>query len=451
MHRPFAQRPSCPNPRRIYQICTSSTAPTPSPLGSQLAKSPFATLGACYRRVRPLQGMPNPGLLPKPILPTLRSYRFGPPKPSKHSLQDEAQTGPSRTKASSRQENVGIKDVVLVVEHTVDQLLANGRIPHEDEVAAALRKCAKAASLIHAGPASPLNLGEPAESDTAASSLLSMDGPSSELTQSIDTTAAVLDPPRVSELADRISEAAFVIVSHPNVVITSQVLETYLDTQVRLGKVETLPHVLGLYASKPKPRRSRGPLQYFKQNPDRAANAVDLDLVDKALNAAIEAKNLDAAIGIIENSYATKAFVRAKLLKKALLPASAVVATPVAVYLLASSLSHLQNSFDQKTATAVATAGILAYVGFTGWMGALSVITQNDHMKRVTWAPGIPLKERWIHEEQRAALDKVACSFGFSQAHRFGEEEGADFQALREFILCKGMVLDRVELMEGMS
>lgn len=451
MHRPFAQRPSCPNPRRIYQICTSSTAPTPSPLGSQLAKSPFATLGACYRRVRPLQGMPNPGLLPKPILPTLRSYRFGPPKPSKHSLQDEAQTGPSRAKASSTQENVGIKDVVLVVEHTVDQLLANGRIPHEDEVAAALRKCAKAASLIHAGPASPLHLGEPAESDTAASSLLSMDGPSSELTQSIDTTAAVLDPPRVSELADRISDAAFVIVSHPNVVITSQVLEVYLDTQVRLGKVETLPHVLGLYASKPKPRRSRGPLQYFKQNPDRAANAVDPDLVDKALNAAIEAKNLDAAIGIIENSYATKAFVRAKLLKKALLPASAVVATPVAVYLLASSLSHLQNSFDQKTATAVATAGILAYVGFTGWMGALSVITQNDHMKRVTWAPGIPLKERWIHEEQRAALDKVACSFGFSQAHRFGEEEGADFQALREFILCKGMVLDRVELMEGMS
>jgi hypothetical protein len=345
---------------------------------------------------------------------------------------------------------VGIKDVVLVIEQTLDQLLSHGRIPQEDEVVAALRKCAKAASLIHAGPATPLHIGESAESDTAASSLLSMDGPSSELTQSVDTTTA-LEPPRSSELADRISEAAFVIVSHPDVVITSRVLGIYLDTQARLGKVETLPHVLGLYASKPKPRRSRGPLQYLKQNPDRAANAVDPDLVDKALNAAIEAKNLDAAIGIIENSYATKAFIRAKLLKKALLPASAVVATPIAVYLLASNLSHLQSSFDQKTATAVATAGILAYVGFTGWMGAMSVITQNDHMKRVTWAPGIPLRERWIHEEERAALDKVACSFGFSQAHRFGEEEGADFQALREFILCKGMVLDRVELMEGMS
>ncbi|POS72483.1 hypothetical protein DHEL01_v209122 [Diaporthe helianthi] len=451
MHRPFAQRPVCPNPRRIYQICTSSTALTPSSLGSQLAKAPFATLGACPRRVRPLQGMPNAGLLPKPILPTSRPYRFGPPKPSKHSLPDEAQTGPYRAKASSQQGSVGIQDVVIAIEHTVDQLLPPGRIPPEDdEVVAALRKCAKAASLIHAGPASPLRLGESAESDTAASSLLSMDGPGSELTQSVDTTAA-LPHPRPSDLSDRISEAAFVIVSHPDVAITSQVLEVYLDTQARLGKVETLPHALGLYASKPKPRRSRGPLQYLEQNPDRAANAVDPDLVDKALNAAIEAKNLDAAIGIIENSYATKPFIRAKLLKKALLPASAVVATPIAVYLLASNLAHLQSSFDQKTATAVATAGILAYVGFTGWMGALSAITQNDHMKRVTWAPGIPLRERWVHEEERAALDKVACSFGFSQAHRFGEEEGADFQALREFLLCKGMVLDRVELMEGMS
>ncbi|KAI3397840.1 hypothetical protein diail_10241 [Diaporthe ilicicola] len=394
--------------------------------------------------------MPNARWLPKPILPTTRPYRFGPPKPLKHSLPDEAQAGPSRAKVSPKQENVGIKDVVLVIEHTLEQLLAHGRIPPEDEVLAALRKCAKAASLIHTGPASPLQPGESAESDTAASSLLSMDGPSSELTQSTDTTG-VLDHPRPSELADRVSEAAFVVVSHPHVVITPQVLEVYLDTQARLGRVETLPHVLGLYASKPKPRRGRGSLQSLKQNPDRAANAVDPDLVDKALNAAIEAKNLDAAIGIIENSYATKAFIRAKLLKKALLPASAVVATPVAVYLLASNLSHLQNSFDQKTATAVAAAGILAYVGFTGWMGVLSVVTQNDHMKRVTWAPGIPLKERWIHEEERAALDKVACSFGFSQTHRYGEEEGADFQALREFILTKGMVLDRVELMEGMS
>ncbi|KAK2611076.1 hypothetical protein N8I77_004453 [Diaporthe amygdali] len=450
MHRPFAQRPSCRNPRRVYQICALVAPPTPSPLGSHLAKALFATLGAHPRRVRSLQGMPNAGLLPKPILPTTRPYRFGPPKPSKHSLPDEAQTGLSRAKASSKPGNVGSKDVVLVIEHSLEQLLAHDRIPHDDEVIAALRKCAKAASLVHAELASPLHLGESAESDTAASSLLSMDGPNPEVTQS-PRINKILDPPRPSELADRVSEAAFVIVSHPNVLITPQVLEVYLDTQARLGRVETLPHVLGLYASKPKPRRSHGPLQHLKQNPDRAANAVDPELVDKALNAAIEAKNLDAAIGIIENSYATKAFIRAKLLKKALLPASAVVATPMAVYLLASNLSHLQNSFDQKTATAVATAGILAYVGFTGWMGALSVITQNDHMKRVTWAPGVPLKERWIHEEERAALDKVACSFGFSQAHRYGEEEGADFQALREFVLSKGMVLDRVELMEGMS
>ncbi|KAF3769126.1 hypothetical protein M406DRAFT_72075 [Cryphonectria parasitica EP155] len=254
-----------------------------------------------------------------------------------------------------------------------------------------------------------------------------------------------------SDVIDHISQVAFEIISHPSILITARVLEAYVVIQARLGRVETLPYVLSLYATKPRPNGKSGSVEYVQQAPDKAANAVDPTIVEKALDAAIEAKNLDAAIGVIENTYATKAFIRQKVLRRGLLPVSAAATAPLAVYLVASNLAHLQTSFDQGTATAVATAGILAYVGFTGSMGLLAILTQNDHMKRVTWAPGITLRERWLHEEERAALDKVACSFGFSQMQRFGEEEGAEFQALRQFVLRKGMVLDRVELMEGMS
>ncbi|KUI66454.1 hypothetical protein VM1G_01852 [Cytospora mali] len=417
MHRPLAQRPRARKLSPLSQICGFITIARPSSLCQHGAKS-----GHGVQRVKPLQGIFRADLM-------LRCYRFGP-------SNEEAVPQPHYIPP------VKAKDLVLVVERARDQLLAHDGIPSEQDVIAALRKCNKAASLAHGIPSKHLSTTT-VESDTAASSLLSLDGSNTELAQSTDT--------KVSEAIDRLSEVAFDIISHPTVLITPQVLDIYVDTQARLGRVETLPHVLALYASKPKPRGSPGSPLYVKQNPDKAAKAVDPEIVEKALDATIEAKNLDAAIGVIENTYATKAFTRAKILKRALFPASAAVATPFAAYLLASNLSHLQNSLDEKMATAMATAGILTYVGFTGWMGVLSAITENNQMERVTWAPGVPIRERWTREEERAALDKVACTFGFSQSHRFGEEEGAEFQALREFILRKGMVLDRVEFMKGMS
>lgn len=437
MYRPLAQRPRSQTLPRISQLCEFVTAPRP-----------YVTLGHSMRRAKPLQGLPKAGLILKQIS---RSHRFGPSKPTKQTPAKEAQTGLSKAEASAKPHQdpqVGAQDVVVVVENARDQLLAHSGIPSEQEVLAALRKCKKAASLLHDVPAKHLSRTA-VETDTAASSLLSLDGSETELTRPRDTK--VPETLRPSELIDRLSEAAFDIISHPTVIITPQVLDIYVETQARLGRVETLPHVFSLYASKPKPQGSPGELQYAKQDPDKSVNAIDSEIVEKALDATIEARNLDAAIGVIENGYATKAFFRAKLLKRAQLPASVAVATPLAVYFLASNLSHLQDAVDEKTATAVATLGILGYIGITGWVGVLAVITQGDHMKRVTWAPGIPLKERWFHEEERAALDKVACSFGFSQALRFGEEEGAEFRALREFILTRGMVLDRVEAMPGMS
>jgi hypothetical protein len=170
-----------------------------------------------------------------------------------------------------------------------------------------------------------------------------------------------------------------------------------------------------------------------------------------ALDTAIEAKNLDAAVGIIENSYKTKAFIRSKLLRKTLAPALTFAATPLAAYILASRLSVFHDAMDAASATNVAFFGILAYVGCTATIGFVAVTTANDQMKRVTWAPGMPLRRRWIREEERAALDKVACAWGFRESWRYGEEEGAEWESLREYIGQKGMVLDRTELMEGME
>ena len=90
-------------------------------------------------------------------------------------------------------------------------------------------------------------------------------------------------------------------------------------------------------------------------------------------------------------------------------------------------------------------------MGFTLSIGLVASATANDQMRRVSWTPGTPLRQRWLREEERAAFDRVACSFGFSEEQRYGEEEGNDFQALRQYVLQKGMILDAVELMEGMS
>ncbi|KAI5301299.1 hypothetical protein KEM56_001835 [Ascosphaera pollenicola] len=72
-------------------------------------------------------------------------------------------------------------------------------------------------------------------------------------------------------------------------------------------------------------------------------------------------------------------------------------------------------------------------------------------MNRVVWMPGTPLRERWLREKERAALDRIASAWGFKDVTRRGEEEGEDWEALREIIGLRGMVLDKTDLMDGME
>lgn len=406
-----------------------------------------------------------------PTVHSIRSYQSGPPKTSKPSVPATAETGRKGAKASSPKGSSGVKTesprlapdhasdpgpplgaehqaVLVTLDSAKSQLLAGIRVPDENEVLSALRVCQMLAST-HRGRQVRHGSKMGSEPNTSASSLLSLDGTATKPTKA--TAPAASDTKGPIELSDYIARVAFEIISHPSVIITPQILDAYIGLQDLLGDPDTLPYVLALYASKPEPEGTDGSLKYVERNFELASNAIDPMIAEKALNVAIEAKNLDAAVGVVATAYGTNAFIKQKLLRKALLPAAGAVAMPFVVWLVASRLAKYQQLYDDRTATIMAAMGLLVYVGSTTFMGFLAIFTHNDQMNRVTWAPGTRLFERWLREEERAGLDKVACAFGFSEVSRHGEEEGTDFESLKKYILLRGMVLDRVESMPGMK
>ncbi|CZS90421.1 hypothetical protein WAI453_004183 [Rhynchosporium graminicola] len=258
-------------------------------------------------------------------------------------------------------------------------------------------------------------------------------------------------PPTIQRMADQLAALTYSIIKFPPVFISPEVLALYVAIQSALGKPGTFPEVFHLYANKPLPKEGSNPITYSKPNPNKSANSIPSKVADQALQAAIDAKRLVVAMEIIEASYTTKAAHRAKFIRRGLLPATGLAVAPIAAYTVASQLALLQTTMDTAMATNVAFAGIVAYIGFTATVGIVAVTTANDQMDRVTWAQGVPLRQRWIREEERFAIDKVAGAWGFREIYRRGEEEGEDWDALREWIGRKSMMLDRVELMEGME
>ncbi len=321
--------------------------------------------------------------------------------------------------------------------------LSTTSVPSEDAIHTILERCKVTAdSLVDPGGQSLSD-----KEGSAASALLSIDEPAA--------TKAAQKAHKFSgatqKYVDELSSTVYSILVHPTVFITPNLLERYVDLQSRLRKPKTFPEVFQLYASKPIPEKGSSPVKFIKQNPNKASNSVKSAVADRALQTAINTKQLVVAMDIVETTYGTKAFRRDKFVRKALLPVTGLAAAPVAAYAVASQLSTYQTTMDPSMATNVAFAGILAYVGFTTTIGVVAVTTANDQMDRVTWAQGMPLRERWIREEERAAIDKIAGAWGFRQNWRRGEEEGEEWDALKEWIGRKGMMLDRVELMEGME
>ena len=286
---------------------------------------------------------------------------------------------------------------------------------------------------------------------TPTSKLLSLDEQSRLPITPSSTEKRLSRRPIEPHVADKISSTAYSIVTDPKVFITPPLLATYLHTQSVLGCPKSFPQIFDLYASKPIPQPGRLPITYKDPDLNRVSSAVPLGLAHSALTAAIEAKDLPLCLSIIDTSVCTTAFKRSKVLRHALLPFSGLALAPAAAYVLAAQLAQYQHSMDHQMATNMAFVGILAYVGFTATLGLIAIATENDQMDRVTWAIGTPLRERWVREDERALVDRVAAAWGFQDEYKRGEEEGEEWEALREWILMRGMVLDKPELMEGME
>ncbi|KAI1130864.1 hypothetical protein F5Y10DRAFT_234946 [Nemania abortiva] len=450
MHRPRAVA----RPRSICQICESiSTSTQRRRAIAPLVAARNASQSPYHSRRRPPSPLMSPQNRPSSSAAFSDLGNKRAPTVARTRSDESIQVDANHSVAPSLHPS-SVADIMRYLQTSVSKVHAARGVPSEQSVSAALEVCDMLANWFTDESVQPQIAHAISELDSTASTLLSLDGSGAKTTKATQPSQlpeGIEYSAKLRALINKISETAYLLLAHPPVFITPKLLKQYVKVQAKLGRPETLPEIFRLYASKPLAREGSVPLSYTQQNPNRAANAIESEIVDAALDTAIEVKNLDAAVGIIENSYGTTAFVRSKLLRHGLLPLGAFAATPVAAYILASNFSGLQQTMDSATATGVAFAGILAYVGFTGSLGAVALVTANDQMKRVTWAPGVPLRKRWIREEERAALDKIACAWGFQEKWRQGEEEGADWDALREYIGQKGMMLDRTELMEGMD
>ena len=408
--------------RDVCQLCGLMRARNSLPTKADQSRQPF--------NIRPVS-TPYRNLAqrsPSSRLPTIAAKAIGrsteTPKTQYVVSQEELENGLEKLRSIS------------------DKLFAYDRVLSEAETVLALNYCKDLATNLvpESSPSSQVR------KDGAASLLLSLD-------ESSKTKRILLhklsQPAR--RMADELANIAFSIVKHPTVFITPKVLKVYTDVQSRLGKPETFPAVFDMYANKPLPLEASSPVKFKQQNPNRVANAIPLTLASHALDTAIDARQLVVAMDIIDSTYTKPAFLRAKLIRQGLLPVSTLAISPFAAWVVASKLAHLQTTMDPTMATNVAFAGILAYVGFTAVIGVVAMSTANDQMDRVTWAPGIPLRERWLREDERAAIDRIAGAWGFRETWRRGEEEGEDWDALQEWIGSRGLILDRVSLMEGME
>ncbi|KAI4245415.1 MAG: hypothetical protein L6R40_002475 [Gallowayella cf. fulva] len=320
-----------------------------------------------------------------------------------------------------------------------ETLLQSPLIPDTAEVEGLLQACEVFANLVS---------GE--SQSVPASNLLSLEetpnganvpgGKEIPLTVSAKNAAAQL-----------ISSTAYKVIKDPNIYITPKLLSTYVNVQALLGRPSSLPEVFYLYAYKPVPKPKTIPVKYTIPNPNKPTAHIPLPVADAALTAAIKTKDLSLCFDIIHYSVCARAFWNSKFLRKALVPISGAVLCPFAVYKLAIELSPYLDTMEPTMAFNVLFGGVLSYVGFTATIGYVAVTTANDQMDRVTWVEGTPLYERYMREDERMLIDRVAGAWGFKQRSRRGEEEGPDWEALREWVGMSGMILDRTELMDGMQ
>jgi hypothetical protein len=323
-------------------------------------------------------------------------------------------------------------------------------IPDKLDVLELLEECLQFAQVIVFGRTEDNAATETETEDTPTSSLLDLDESAAEGTVEISSSSKLSKAFR-ENTSTSLSQMAFNLLRDPKIFITPEMLQLYVRIQALLGKPEYLPEIFHLYATKPIPRPDSNPVTYHAASPRSPKNAIPIELSDAALDAAIAKKDLPLALSVIETTVSAPAFRANKFLRKASAPALALGVTPLCAYTAATAVANWQNTYDVNIATYMAMAGMMAYVGTLATIGFVAVTTSNDQMERVVWQPGLRLRDRWLREEERLYFDRVAQAWGFKEKWRRGEEQGEDWEALREFCGRRQMVLDKTDLMEGME
>jgi hypothetical protein len=250
---------------------------------------------------------------------------------------------------------------------------------------------------------------------------------------------------------DHISTLATDLLKHEKVFISPTILSRYIDLQRLVRRPRSIPEILHLYAHKPVPVLNSSPPKFSQPNPKGHKQAVPKEIAERALSAAIAAKDLPLALNVIDATYCTPAWRRHKILTKVVPPATLATLTPLALYTIAQEMSLYSGYIDPWTFKIYCFTGMLTYVMCTGTLGFVAMTTHNDHFDRVVWRPGVPLTTRWLREDERAALDRIAGAWGFKESWKRGDEEGEEWEGLREWILLRGMILDKSDLMPGMN
>lgn len=343
-------------------------------------------------------------------------------------------------------------EVLESLERAVEEITSEDAVPEELAVLEVLDRAHQFANVVVFGTSetpSEEALAKPQE-DTAASLLRDLEEPQS---------TSKVDLPKVPGLslsfrgkaANTICELLYTLLKDPKIFISLPILEVYTRIQCLLGRPEYLPEIFYLYAHKPIPRAKSSPIQYSSPSPKSPKSAIPLRLSDAALEAAIQKKKMALAIAIIDTTVGTSAFRRDKLLRRASLPFMFVASTPVIAYAGAEWVSKWQNVWDPSMSKWTAMAGAMAYITTLSTIGFVAVTTWNDHHDRVAWTPGTSLRERWTREEERAYYDRVAIAWGFKEKLKRGEEQGEEWESLRETVALRSMMLDAPHLMEGME
>jgi hypothetical protein len=341
--------------------------------------------------------------------------------------------------AQTANSSSGADRVVDDIREKFQSIVQADKAAPEDEVVALLQQCLQTVES-YANPAEQREKG----TSNATSSLL-------DLADTAEAHAARPDKGQRRRATDTISDMVDELLLNDKVFISTETLELYTKIQSLLKRGNHFPRIFSLFANKPIPQPGTSPIKFSEPNPADVKNAVPSELATMALDVALSQKNLSLALAIIDTTFCAPAFYRAKMFRKAGVPLGGLVAAPLASYVVATWAASLQNTMDPSMATGIAFTATLAYIGFTSSVGVIAITTANDQMERVVWSSGIPLRHRWLREEERAALDKVAVAWGFKDVLRRGEEEGEEWENLREFIGMRGMILDKTELMEGMQ